>query len=82
MAPCKSVILTEGLPWVKNIKSIKIKSIVRNLEEAEQIIKSNTELAQQRMKHHYDQGSAEAPYDVGVKVWVYTPKTRKDCRKN
>ena len=30
MAPCKSVILTEGLPWVKNIKSnqIKIKSIM------------------------------------------------------
>ena len=26
MAPCKSVILTEGLPWVKNIKSNQIKS--------------------------------------------------------
>ena len=23
MAPCKSVILTEGLPWVKNVKSSK-----------------------------------------------------------
>ena len=55
--------------------------IVRNLEEAEQIIKSNTELAQQRMKHHYDQGSAEAPYDIGAKVWVYTPKTRKGLSK-
>ena len=55
--------------------------IVRNLEEAEQIIKSNTELAQQRMKSHYDQRSAEAPYDIGAKVWVYTPKTRKGLSK-
>ena len=55
--------------------------IVRNLEEAEQIIKSNTELAQQRMKSHYDQRSAEAPYDIGAKVWVYTPKTRKGLLK-
>ena len=44
-------------------------------------MKSNTELALQRMKHHYDQGSAEAPYDIGVKIWVYTPKTRKGLSK-
>ena len=30
MAPCKSVILTEGLPWVKNIKSNQIKSYLRS----------------------------------------------------
>ena len=28
MAPCKSVILTEGLPWVKNIKSNQSNQII------------------------------------------------------
>eukprot|EP00794_Sanderia_malayensis_P016315 gene16315-17959_t len=37
--------------------------IVRNLEEAQRIISSNTELAQQRMKLQYDKTSAPPCYD-------------------
>eukprot|EP00794_Sanderia_malayensis_P005005 gene5005-5664_t len=55
--------------------------IVRNLEEAQRIISSNTELAQQRMKLQYDKTSAPVRYDIGSKVWVYTPKSRKGLSK-
>ena len=55
--------------------------IVENLENAHRIVKTNTELAQQRMKHYYDQNSAPVSFDIGSKVWVYTPKTRKGLSK-
>eukprot|EP00795_Rhopilema_esculentum_P006597 gene6597-biopygen8105 len=55
--------------------------IVENLENARRIVKTNTELAQQRMKHYYDQNSAPVSFDIGSKVWVYTPKTRKGLSK-
>ena len=55
--------------------------IVKNLEEAQHIALSNTQLAQQKMKVYYDQKSAPAPYDIGSQVWVYTPKKRKGLSK-
>eukprot|EP00794_Sanderia_malayensis_P016318 gene16318-17961_t len=55
--------------------------IVRNLEEAQCIISLNTELAQQRMKLQYDKTSAPVRYDIGSKLWVYTPKSRKGLPK-
>ena len=55
--------------------------IVQNLEEAQQIISSNTQLAQQRMKLQYDKNSAPVHYEIGSKVWVYTPKTKKGLSK-
>ena len=55
--------------------------VVSNLEHAQRIIASNTQLAQQGMKVHYDKSSHPAPYEVGSKVWVYTPKVRKGLSK-
>eukprot|EP00794_Sanderia_malayensis_P015571 gene15571-17147_t len=55
--------------------------IVRNLEEAQSIISSTTELAQQHMKLQYDKTSAAVRYDIGSKVWVHTPKSRKGLSK-
>ena len=55
--------------------------IVENLENAQRIIQSNTQLAQQRMKTQYDKTSCPVPYDIGSKVWVFTPKTRKGLSK-
>ena len=45
------------------------------------IIESNTQLAQQRMKLQYDKHTAPVPFDIGSKVWVYTPKNRKGLSK-
>ena len=55
--------------------------IVQRLEEAQKIISSNTQLAQQRMKLQYDKTSAPVHYEIGSKVWVYTPKTKKGLTK-
>ena len=55
--------------------------IVQNLEDAQQTIRSNTHLAQQHMKLQYDKQSAPVHYDVGSKVWVFTPKTKKGLSK-
>ena len=55
--------------------------VVENLERAQRIIKSNTQLAQQRMKFQYDKTSRPVRYEIGSKVWVYTPKTREGYSK-
>ena len=55
--------------------------IVQNLEDAQRIIQSNTQLAQQRMKDQYDKTAAPVPFEIGTKVWVYTPKSRKGLSK-
>ena len=55
--------------------------IIGNLEEAQKIISSNTQLAQQRMKEQYDKTAAPVQYDVGSKVWVFTPKKPKGLSK-
>ena len=55
--------------------------IVSNLEESQTIVESNTQLAQQRMKLQYDKHTTPVTFDIGSKVWVYTPKTRKGLSK-
>ena len=55
--------------------------IVQNLEDAQRIVQANTQLAQQRMKHQYDKTAGPVPFEVGAKVWVYTPKSRKGLSK-
>ena len=55
--------------------------IVQNLEESRYIIEANAQLAQHRMKEQYDKNAAPVSFDVGSKVWVYTPKPRKGLSK-
>ena len=55
--------------------------LVSNLEESQKIIASNTQLAQQKMKLQYDKNAAPVTFDIGSKVWVYTPKNRKGLSK-
>ena len=55
--------------------------IVQNLEHAQHLISANTQLAQQKMKEQYDRTSKPVPFDIGCKVWVYTPKSKKGLSK-
>ena len=55
--------------------------IVSQLEEAQQLAKTNTERTQQQMKARYDLKSKPDSYKIGQHVWVYTPKTRKGLSK-
>ena len=55
--------------------------LATSLEESWKLIASNTQLAQERMKLQYDKHATPVPFDVGSKVWVYTPKNRKGLSK-
>ena len=51
--------------------------IVRQLEEAQELAKANTQLAQPKMKLLYDRSATATTFEPGEKVWIFTPKTRK-----
>ncbi len=55
--------------------------IVSQLEEAQRLAKQNTERTQQQMKARYDLKSAPVLYQIGQRIWVYTPKTQKGLSK-
>ena len=55
--------------------------LVERLEDLQKLVKERTEKAQQRMKELYDRTAKEVNFEVGQKVWVYTPETRKGLSK-
>ena len=55
--------------------------VVEHLERAQELARANIQRAQQRMKLHYDQQSNFPEYELGQKVWIYTPKTKKGLSK-
>ena len=55
--------------------------IVSQLEEAQLLAKQNTERTQQQIKARYALEAAPAKYQIGQRVWVFTPKTRKGLSK-
>ena len=67
------------LPTVKLSSSIAEHRarIVTTLEEARQLIASNTQRSQLKMKARHDLSAHPIHYTVDHRVWVYTPKRRK-----
>ena len=55
--------------------------IVTQLEEAQRLAKQNIERTQQQMKAQYDLKASPHKFEIGQRVWVYTPKTRKGLSK-
>ncbi|XP_044178256.1 uncharacterized protein LOC122960249 [Acropora millepora] len=55
--------------------------IVNQLEAAQAIARTNIQRAQQQMKAQYDKAAVDAPFEVGQRVWVFTPKPRKGLSK-
>ena len=55
--------------------------IVRQIETAHSIARSNIARTQQLMKLQYDKNSADAPFEVGQRVWIYTPRTKRGLSK-
>ena len=56
------------------------KRIVTQIETAQSLVRSNIARAQQFMKLQYDK-AADAPFVIGQRVWVYTPKPKKGLSK-
>ena len=57
------------------------KRIVEKVELAQNIAKENIQRSQQKMKDYYDQEAKMPVFEVGQRVWVYTPKTKKGLSK-
>ena len=55
--------------------------IVNQLEAAQAIAQTYIQRAQQQMKAQYDKAAVDAPFEVGQRVWVFTPKPRKGLSK-
>lgn len=53
------------------------KRIVENIELAQNLARENLQRAQQKMKDYYDQNTKEPVFELGQRVWVYTPRTKK-----
>ena len=53
------------------------KRIVEKVELAQNLAKENLQRSQQKMKDYYDQKSKQPTFEVGQRVWIYTPKTKK-----
>ena len=51
------------------------KRIVEKVELVQNIAKENIQRSQQKMKDYYDQKSKTPNFQIGQRVWVYTPKT-------
>ena len=51
--------------------------IVSNLQRAYQIARQNTQRAQQAMKVYYDRAAKDPNFQVGERVWVFTPQLKK-----
>ena len=55
--------------------------IVRNIEISQRVAKENIQRAQQKMKAYYDQNAREPKFEIGQRVWVYTPKVKPGLSK-
>ena len=55
--------------------------VVQHIEEAHRLSRDNIQRAQQKMKEYYDRDASPITYEIGQRVWVYTPKNRRGLSK-
>ena len=55
--------------------------IVSQLETAQSTTRSNTARTQQLMKLQYDKNSADPQFEIGQRVWIYTPRAKRGLSK-
>lgn len=55
--------------------------IVKQIELSHDIARQNIQRAQQKMKEYYDRNAAHPTFEIGERVWVFTPKTKKGLSK-
>ena len=57
------------------------KRVVEKVQLAQNIARKNLQRSQQKMKEYYDRNAKQPVFEVGQRVWVYTPKTKKGLSK-
>ena len=53
------------------------RKIVEKIEIAQQLAKENIQRTQQSMKSYYDRKAKDVDFEVGDRVWVFSPKSKK-----
>ena len=51
------------------------------MELAQNLVRENIQRSQQNMKEYYDCNASQPPCEIGQRVWVYTPRTKKGLSK-
>lgn len=57
------------------------KRVVEKVEMAQNLARENLQLSQQKMNDYYDRNVREPVFEVGQRVWVYTPRSKKGLSK-
>ena len=57
------------------------KRVVEKVELAQDLARENIQRSQQKMKEYYDRNASQPRFEIGQRVWVYTPKTKKGLSK-
>ena len=53
------------------------KRVVEKIELAQNLARENIQRPQQKMKEYYDRNASQPLFEIGQRVWVYTPKAKK-----
>ena len=57
------------------------KRIVQQIERAQNLARENNQRAQQKMKAYYDKTARMPSFEIGQRVWVYTPRVKRGLSK-
>ena len=53
----------------------------KKIELAQNLARENIQRSEQKMKEYYDRNASQPLFEIGQRVWVYTPKTKKGLSK-
>ena len=70
-------IMYGATPDIQNTHSQAVADVKQKLEKAYTLVRSNLESAQKRQKDYYDRLSNGNRYNVGTKVWLFSPAVGK-----
>ena len=51
------------------------------MELAQNLARENIQRSQEKMKEYYDRNASQPLFEIGQRVWIYTPKTKKGLSK-
>ena len=57
------------------------KRTVEKVELAQNLAHENIQRSQQKIKEYYDRNARQPLFEIGQRVWIYTPKTKKGLSK-
>ena len=82
--PCLSVKVKFFPPAADDLSTSVLdhrKRIVDKVEMAQNLARESIQRSQQKIKEYYDRNASQPLFEIGQRVWVYTPKRKKGLLK-